>query len=227
VTARPAALSPAITGRGQGGNHPATGQLNPAIPPATATGNRPDAADTDAATNQPSRGHMSGQLSASVSAVWPSTWPRPADPDADTIADTLGWIEGKARAASESATGPVPLLGTAAWCALPDTDPARWAALCTAAAAWFRQYVTTGDRVRSEAREEFERFEAYALERDRVHYAPLRQAANDAAASIERRTRTAARTDLPDRTGPELIAAAHASWGLAPPSSPSAIRRAA
>jgi hypothetical protein len=166
-------------------------------------------------------------MSAPVSADWPSNWPRPQDPDADTIADTLGWIEAKARAASESATGPVPLLGTPAWCALPDGDPARWAALCTAAAAWFRQYASTGDRIRSEAREELARFEGYALERDRVHYAPLRQAANEAAAGIERRARAAARTDLPDRTGPELIAAAHASWGLAPPSSPSAIRRAA
>lgn len=164
--------------------------------------------------------------------------PHPADPDPATVAATLGWIEAKATAAAAAADGPAPELGTAEWCALTENDPARWAAVCRAAAAWFRQYVTTGDRIRTELRAELARFEAFAAEREQLEQdaarAARRHLAREACAAIDRREREAKRTDLPNRTGPELIAAAHASWGLTPPASdagqpasPSAIRRAA
>ena len=194
--------------------------------PATKTANtRPltgqdSGPDSGRASGQDS-GHGSGRTTAPTAAEWPDNWPRPADPDADTIADTLGWIEAKALAATASASGPVPELGTAAWCALADNDPARWATVCLAAAAWFREYVTTGDRIRTEAREELARFELYASEREQAEADAARaarhQVVKELCAAVDRRTRAAARTDLPNRTGPELIAAAHASWGLAPP----------
>lgn len=186
--------------------------------PATNAANVRPPTDQDSG---PDSGRASGQMSTPVAAEWPDNWPRPADPDAATIADTLGWIERKAEAAEVSASSPVPELGTTAWCALADNDPARWATVCRAAAAWFRQYVTTGDRIRTEAREELARFELYASEREQIEAdtarAARRQVVKELCTAMDRRTRAAARTDLPGLSGPELIAAAHAAWGLAPP----------
>jgi hypothetical protein len=115
----------------------------------------------------------------------------------------------------------VPLLGSDTWAALPDDEPAKWVAVFRAARTWYREYVTTGDRVRREVREELARFEAYAVEREQTEEAERRDArrqiVKSLCAAIDRREREASRTDLPNRTGPELIAATHASWGLTPP----------
>jgi hypothetical protein len=198
------------TGHGHGrnpGHGPATNAAT--VRPQTGRDSGPDSGRAS--------GHRSGRMSAPTAADWPPNWPRPADPDPATIADTLGWIKAKALAAKASASGPVPELGTAAWCALADNDPARWAAVCLAAAAWFRDYATTGDRIRSEAREELARFELYAAQREQAEAdaarAVRRQVVKELCAAVDRRTRAAARTDLPNLSGPELIAAAHTSWG--------------
>ena len=149
--------------------------------------------------------------------TWPDTWPRPVAMSPDTVADTVGWLDREIETGQGAATVAVPLLGSDTWAALPDDEPAKWAAVFRAARTWLADYAETGQHAWREAREELARFEAYAAERDRFHYAPLRQAARDAAAGIERREREAGRTDLSNRTGPELIAAAYASWGITPP----------
>jgi len=194
MATRYTASGPDTTGR----NAAATTQVGPAIPPATVR-------------------LMSGSVSGSVSASWPSRWPRPVAMSPDTVADTLGWLDREIETGQGAATVAVPLLGSDTWAALPDDEAAKWAAVFRAARTWLADYAQTGQHAWHETREELARFEGYASERDRVHYAPLRQAAQEAAAGIERRERAAARTDLPNRTGPELIAAAYASWGLAPP----------
>ena len=162
-------------------------------------------------------GHDRPQTPDTRADTWPDTWPRPVAMSPDTIADTLTWLDREIETGQAAAMVSVPLLGSDTWAALPDDEPAKWAAVFRAARTWLADYAQTGQRAWHDAREELARFDAYAAERDRVHYAPLRQAATEAAAGIERRERAAARTDLPNRTGPELIAAAYASWGLAPP----------
>lgn len=171
-------------------------------------------------------GHSAGQTSGRMSGpgghradTWPNNWPRPEAPSPDMLADAFAWLDREFASGRKAARVSVPLLGSDAWRVLPDDEPAKWAAVFQAARAWLAEYASIGDRVRTEARELISGFEAYAAERDHVHYAPLRQAAQDAAAGIERREHAANRTDLPNRTGPELIAAAYASWGLAPPAS--------
>jgi hypothetical protein len=160
-----------------------------------------------------------GQRADITAATWPDGWPRPETVSADTLADAFAWLDREFASGRKAARVPVPMLGTDAWRLLPDDEPAKWAAVFQAARAWLTDYARTGQRVRTEVRAELARFEGYAAERDRVHYAPLRQAATEAAAGIERRERAADRTGLPNRTGPELIAAAYASWGLVPPAS--------
>lgn len=148
---------------------------------------------------------------------WPLAWPLPADPSPDTIAATFAWLDQEQAAGQRAASVAVPLFGSDEWAGLPDTEPAKWVAVFQAAASWYRDYTTIGDRIRRELREELERFEAYAAERDRAHYAPLRQAANEVAAGIDRRDRQAAHAAARariDRTGPQITADAHASWGL-------------
>lgn len=138
--------------------------------------------------------------------------------DPGLIAAVFAWLDREIETGRAAATVSVPDLGSREWLALPDGEPAKWAAVFRAARAWYREVTTIGERTRSEARELLALFEAYALERDRADYASLREAAEQAARGIERRERQAARTaSLPDRTGPELIAAAHASWGLPAP----------
>jgi hypothetical protein len=151
---------------------------------------------------------------------WPPSWPLPADPSPATIAATFAWLDQEQAAGQRAASVAVPLFGSDEWAVLPDAEPAKWVAVFQAAASWYRDYTTIGDRIRRELREELERFEAYALERDRAHYAPLRQAAQDAAAGIERRDRQAAHAAARariDRSGPQIIADAYASWGLPMP----------
>ena len=174
--------------------------------------------------NGHSTGHESGRVSghgeqrADITAdTWPDNWPRPKALSPDTLADAFAWLDREFASGRKAARVPVPLLGSDAWRLLTDDEPAKWAAVFQAARAWLADYVAIGDRVRREVREQLSGFEAYAAERDRVHYAPLRQAAQDAAAGIERRERAADRTGQPNQTGPELIAAAYASWGLASP----------
>jgi len=169
-------------------------------------------------------GHASGRVSGhgghrpdTTADTWPDNWPRPEALSPATVADAFAWLDREIASGRKAATVPVPLLGSDTWAALPDDEAAKWAAVFQAARAWLADHAQTGQRAWTEAREELARFEAYAAERDRAHYAPLRQAARDAAAGIERREREASRTGLPHRTGPELIAAAYASWGLAPP----------
>lgn len=176
---------------------------------------------TTAATVQAAPAIPPVAVAAQLAAGWPRNWPRPQRLDPRAVADTLGWIAAKTRAAEASATGPVPELGDAAWCALGENDPARWVAVCRAAAAWLRELAGLGERVRTEAREELARFELahteLILAEDQAARAQRRAIAKAACAGIERRERAAKRTDPPNRTGPELIAAAYASWGLAPP----------
>ena len=171
-----------------------------------------------------SAGHAFGRVSGhggqrpdTGADTWPQTWPRPEALSPDTLADAFAWLDREITSGRNAASVPVALLGSDTWTALPDDEAAKWAAVFQAARSWLADYTRTGQHIRAEAREELVRFEAYAAERDRVHYAPLRQAATEAAAGIERHERETGRTDLPNRTGPELIAAAYASWGLAPP----------
>ena len=206
------------TGHGSGpasGHGPATTaatpQVNPAIPPVAV------AVQLAVPEAVPASGQISGLASGRMAADWPPRWPRPAATRPDTIETASGWLGREIETGEAAASVAVPLLGSPKWAALPDGEAAKWAAVFRAARAWLGQYAAIGEHVRREAAEELARFEQYATERDRAHYAPLRQAATEAAAAIERRERAAARTDLPNQTGPELIAAAYASWGLTPP----------
>jgi len=133
----------------------------------------------------------------------------------ELITAVFAWLDAEITTGRDAASVPVPLLGSPEWRALPEREPAKWAAVFVAARAWYADYTSIGEQVRADARELLELFEAYAAERDKAHYAPLREAAEQAAASIDRREREAARAEsLPNCAGSELIAAAHASWGF-------------
>jgi hypothetical protein len=140
---------------------------------------------------------------------------------ADTLADAFAWLDREFASGRKSARVSVPLLGSDAWRLLSDDEPAKWAAVFQAARAWLADYVAIGDRVRREVREQLSGFEVYVAERERIEEdarrAVRRQVVKDLSAAMDRRERAANRTDLPNHTGPELIAAAHVSWGLAPP----------
>ena len=181
--------------------------------------------------NGHSVGHTSGRVSghggprADIRADrWPDAWPRPEALSPDILADTFAWLDREFASGRKAARVSVPLLGSDAWRALTDDEPAKWAAVFQAARAWLADYAAIGDRVRNEAREQLSGFEAYADAREQAEEAARRvrrhQVVKDLSAAMDRRERAANRTDLPNRTGPELIAAAHASWGLTPPTPP-------
>jgi hypothetical protein len=164
-----------------------------------------------------------GQHADTRADTWPDGWPRPEAVSADALADAFAWLDREFASGRKAARVPVPLLGSDAWRLLTDDEAAKWAAVFQAARAWLTDYVAIGDRVRCEAREQLSGFEAYASERARIEEdarrAVRRQVVKDVSAAMDRRERAANRTDLPNHSGPELIAAAHASWGLAPPAS--------
>lgn len=165
-------------------------------------------------------------VAAAVAVGWPSHWPRPDFPEAQTIQATHVWLRREIEAGQGAATVEVPLFGTAAWVALPDSEPAKWAAVFRAASAWYREFIAIPETTARELATERERFEAWAAERDRADYALFRAFCLETADMIERRERRerdAAKAVLPDRFGPELVAAARASFawldGPAPDSS--------
>lgn len=165
-----------------------------------------------AAMTRPESGQSAAAGPATVAGSLAGDWP-PQCPGPGTIAATVAWLEREQAAGRRAASVAVPLFGSDGWAALPDTEAAKWVALFQAAAAWYADFVSIGDRLRRELAEELERFAVYAAERDRAHYAPLRQAA----AGIEQRDRQAAHEAARariDRTGAQIIADAHASWGL-------------
>lgn len=149
---------------------------------------------------------------------WPPNWPRPQQPDADAIEATAAWLDRETEAGTAAATCPVPTLGTPAWCALPDSEPAKWAAVFRAASTWYRDFLTIGERDQAQLREQIKLAELYMAERDRIETQQRREAVKHATGAMTRREREAKRAEhLPNRTGPELIGAAYASWGLDPP----------
>lgn len=146
---------------------------------------------------------------------WPAHWPPPEHPDAATIAATRGWLAREIRAGHAAAIAEIPLFGTAVWVALPDSEPAKWVALLRTVRAWFEDYLTLPERTARELAEERERWQQIIAERDHADYARLRAYCLDTADMIERRERRekdAATRTLPNRTGPQLVAAARASW---------------
>lgn len=153
-------------------------------------------------------------VAAAVAAGWPSHWPRPEFPDAATIAATRVWLRREIRTGEDAATAEVPLFGTAAWVALPESEPAKWVALFRAASAWYRAFIAIPQTTARELAAERERFEAWVAERDRADYARFRAFCLQTADLIERRARRerdAAMAELPNRTGAQLVAAARAS----------------
>jgi hypothetical protein len=146
---------------------------------------------------------------------WPAHWPRPEHPTPAVIEATRAWLAREIRAGHAAATADIPLFGTAAWIALPDSEPGKWVALLRTVRAWFEDYVTLPERTARELAEERERWAAIIAERDHADYARFRAFCLETAEMIERRERRerdAVRKTLPNRTGPELVAAARASW---------------
>jgi hypothetical protein len=146
---------------------------------------------------------------------WPAHWPRPEHPDSTTVEATRAWLAREIQAGRAAATADVPRLGTAAWIALPDSEPAKWLALLRTARAWFEDYITLPERTARELAEERACWAGIIAERDHADYARWRAFCRETAEMIERRERRerdAARKTLPNRTGPELVAAARASW---------------
>jgi hypothetical protein len=154
-------------------------------------------------------------VAGAVAAGWPRHWPSPEYPDPATIAATRAWLAREIEAGNSAATAEVPQFGTAAWVALADSEPAKWIAVFRAARAWFAEYVAIPETTAAQLREERERWESILSDRLRAANEPFRRFCLETASAMdrrERREREAARRVLPNRTGPELIAAARASW---------------
>lgn len=84
----------------------------------------------------------------------PATGARPVIPEARQVRQTLDWLRAEHTAGLGSTTAPTPLLGSAAWCALADADPAKWCAVLAAAMAWFREQIELPGRLLTELLDE-------------------------------------------------------------------------
>jgi hypothetical protein len=179
-----------------------------------ATGGRGSVAERGSETATGGR-PVGRSVAGAVAAGWPRHWPSPEYPDPATIAATRAWLTREIEAGHGAASAEVPQFGTAAWVALPDSEPAKWIAVFRAARAWFADYVAIPETTARQVAEERERWEAILSDRLRAANEPFRRFCLETAAMAdrsERRERQAAGAVLSNRTGPELIAAARASW---------------
>ena len=74
----------------------------------------------------------------------------PVIPNPRCVDQTVEWLRAQHAAGRVRTAGPVPPLGSPAWCALPDGDTAKWCAVLAAALAWFRESLELPQRLRSE-----------------------------------------------------------------------------
>lgn len=137
-------------------------------------------------------------------------------PTAAHVEAAFEWLDtriDKATAAADNA--PYAALGSPEWCALPDNDPRRWLAVLGCARAWYLDLNRIPEKIRAEVAEVIELADYLIAERDRIDAEIRRQVVKEATAAMERHAREVKRRGtLPNKTGPEAIADAHASWGL-------------
>lgn len=151
-------------------------------------------------------------------------------PTADQVDATLAWLDSRINSAAAAASDtPYAPVGSPEWLALPDNDPARWLSVLCCGRAWYLDLVRLPERVRAEVAEMIELCELYLAERDRIDAEIRREITKDCIAAMERHERELKRRGvvLPSKSGPELIADAHRSWGLPVPGDVAALRRAA